>query len=70
MLELVNFDGVEIIEKGILFAETGVPTVDSCYAKAVAVENTKQFAANSEYGNARAYVIYRDGASVKVAYSK
>ena len=70
MLELVNFEGVEIIEKGILFAQSGTPTVDACYAKVVANDDTNQFAASSEYGNARAYVIYKDGASFRVAYSK
>ena len=70
MLELVNCDGVEIIEKGILFAQSGTPTVDACYAKVVANEETNQFVASSEYGNARAYIIYKDGTSIKVAYSK
>ena len=70
MLELVNFEGVEIIEKGILFAQSGTPTVDACYAKVVANDDTNQFAASSEYGNARAYVIYKDGTSFRVAYSK
>jgi len=68
MLELVNFEGVEIVEKGILFGN-GSPNVNNFGAKAVALENTKQFVATSDATDARAYVIYRDGGSYRVAYS-
>ncbi len=69
MLELVNFEGKTIIEKGILFG--GNLTVSSCEEKAVALEDTKQFTASPKNATtARAYVIYRDGATIRVAYSK
>ncbi len=70
MLELVNFEGVEIIEKGILFAGSGKPTVNSFGAKAVAVTDKTQFTASTDDATvARAYVIYRDGDVIRVAYS-
>ena len=70
MLELVNFEGKTIIEKGILFAGSGVPTVNNFGAKAVAADkDAAQFTASSDASIARAYVIYRDGASYRVAYS-
>ena len=70
MLELVNFDGVEIVEKGILFAGSGVPTVRSFGAKAVSITDKVQFTASSDDADvARAYVIYKDGGSYRVAYS-
>ncbi len=67
MLELVNFDGVEIIEKGILFG--GSLTIASCAEKAISVEDKNQFTASSEETKARAYVIYKDDATIRVAYS-
>ncbi|MBR3847700.1 MAG: hypothetical protein IKM21_00225 [Oscillospiraceae bacterium] len=65
MLELVNFEGKTIIEKGIAFNGD----IDSCTSKAVSADkNVKQFTATGD-GEAVAYVIYRDGAAVRVAYS-
>ena len=69
MLELVGFDGIEIVEKGILFAESGKPTIGSTLAKAKSRTDNKQFAAKSDYTVARAYVVYKDGANLKVVYS-
>ena len=70
MLELVNFEGKTIVEKGILFAGNGVPTVTNFGAKAVAIDkNAKQFTATSDATVARAYVIYLDGGNYRVAYS-
>ena len=68
MLELVNFEGVEIVEKGILFG--GNLTVSSCAEKAISVEDKNQFSASSDETTARAYVIYKDGEIYRVAYSK
>ncbi len=64
MLELVNFEGIEIIEKGIAFDGD----INSCYEKAVSTTDATQFIATGE-GEATAYVIYRDGTSIRVAYS-
>jgi len=66
MLELVNIAPSQVLEKGILFG--GGLTVSSCDEKAVSVEKTAQFAATGN-GEARAYVIYRDGINYRVAYS-
>ncbi len=68
MLELVNFDGVEILEKGILFGESSA-NVNSFSTKAVSTTDAKQFTASSDLTYARAYVIYKDGTSYRVAYS-
>ena len=66
MLELVNCEGVEIIEKGILFDGT----VDSCQKKFVSRTNLSQFTiVEDSLTDAKAYVIYRDGADLRVAYS-
>ena len=65
MLELVNFEGKTIIEKGIAFNGD----IDSCTSKAVSADkNVNQFTATGD-GEAVAYVIYRDGAAIRVAYS-
>ena len=69
MLELVNFEGKTIVEKGILFANGGTPTVDSFGAKAVATTDKAQFTASTDASVARAYVIYLDGGKYRVAYS-
>ena len=66
MLERVNIDAEDVIEQGILFG--GNRTIGSCSYKAVARDNTNQFTATGD-GEARAYVIYRDGATIRVAYS-
>ena len=68
MLELVNFDGIEIIEKGILFGASGA-NVNSYDTKAVSKTDKKQFMATSDLAYARAYVIYKDGTTYRVAYS-
>ena len=66
MLELINCDGVEIVEKGILFGGT----IDSCLKKFVSRTNLSQFTIIEDtYTDAKAYVIYRDGADLRVAYS-
>ena len=70
MLELVACEDVEIIEKGILFAENGTPTISSTITKAKSNTDSKQFTATSTYAVARAYLVYRDDEGVKVVYSK
>ncbi len=66
MLELVNCEGVEIIEKGILFDGT----IDSCLKKFVSRTELSQFTiVEDSLTDAKAYVIYRDGADLRVAYS-
>ncbi len=55
--------GYTLIEAGIVFADTGIPTVGSFYSKAVAKEGTGQFTAKKGDGNetaARGYVMFRD----------
>ncbi len=67
MLELVNCEGVEIIEKGILFDGT----IDSCLKKFVSRTELSQFTiVEDSLTDAKAYVIYRDGTDLRVAYSK
>ena len=67
MLELVNCEGVEIVEKGILFDGT----IDSCQKKFVSRTELSQFTITEDtYTNAKAYVIYRDGKDLRVAYSE
>lgn len=62
----------EIVEVGILFgnAEDEL-TVDSCYEKANSQwkRDHGQFAAKSDYTNARGYLIYEDGGEYKVIYA-
>ena len=70
MLELVACEDVEVIEKGILFAENGTPTIGSAITKAKSNSDSLQFTASSEYSVARAYLVYRDDDGVKVVYSK
>ena len=69
MLELVGFDGIEIVEKGILFAEDGKPTISSNFGKAKSTTSNNQFAVTADYAVARAYVVYKDDANLKVVYS-
>lgn len=69
MLELVACEDVEVIEKGILFAENGTPTIGSAITKAKSNSDSLQFTASSEYSVARAYLVYRDDDGVKVVYS-
>ena len=67
MLELVNCENVEIVEKGILFDGT----IDSCQKKFVSRTELSQFTITEDtYTNAKAYVIYRDGKDLRVAYSE
>lgn len=67
MLELVNCEDVEIVEKGILFDGT----IDSCQKKFVSRTDLSQFTIIEDtYTVAKAYVIYRDGADLRVAYSE
>ncbi len=70
MLELVACEDVVVIEKGILFADSGTPTIGSAITKAKSNSDKKQFTASSTYSVARAYLVYRDGDDVKVVYSK
>ena len=70
MLELVACEDVEIIEKGILFAANGTPTISSAITKAKSNTDRKQFAVTSTYAVARAYLVYRDDEGVKGVYSK
>lgn len=66
MLELVNCEGVEIVEKGILFDGT----IDSCQKKFVSRTDLSQFTiVEDTLTNAKAYVIYKDGTDLRVAYS-
>ena len=66
MLELVNCEGVKIIEKGILFEGT----IDSCQKKFVSRTELPQFTiVEDSLTDAKAYVIYRDGSELRVAYS-
>ncbi len=66
MLELVNCEGVEIVEKGILFGGT----IDSCEKKFVSRTALSQFTITEDtYTDAKAYLIYRDGTDLRVAYS-
>ncbi|MBQ2741532.1 MAG: hypothetical protein IJF32_01870 [Oscillospiraceae bacterium] len=67
MLELVNCEDVEIVEKGILFDGT----IDSCQKKFVSRTDLSQFTIIEDiYTVAKAYVIYRDGDNLRVAYSE
>ncbi|MBE6965451.1 MAG: hypothetical protein E7441_05390 [Ruminococcaceae bacterium] len=66
MLELVNCEDVDIVEKGILFDGT----IDSCQKKFVSRTNLSQFTiVEDTLTNAKAYVIYKDGTDLRVAYS-
>lgn len=66
MLELVNCEDVDIVEKGILFDGD----IDSCQKKFVSRTNLSQFTiVEDTLTNAKAYVIYKDGTDLRVAYS-
>ena len=65
--------GYQKVESGIIFGNSSDITVNSCYSKAVSRNGADhgQFTAspNGSEAYARAYVIYKDGASYKVVYS-
>lgn len=76
---MIEFDSADkqIVEVGILFAENGTPTVDSCMYKATSQKNGSgihgQFTAkpaNASQTVVRGYLIYKDGDTYRVIYSR
>ncbi len=65
--------GYTLVEAGIVFANSGTPTIGSFYSKATAKETTGQFTSKSGDGTettARGYLIFRDASgSVRVIYA-
>ena len=64
--------GFTKLEAGILFAESGNPTIGSFYAKATEKTGSGQFTAkpNKDESVARGYIIFRDASgSVRVIYA-
>lgn len=63
--------GYTKVEAGILFANSGTPTIESFYAKATEQTGSGQFTAkpNESETIARGYIIFKNGTDIRVIYA-
>ena len=74
MMELVGFEGKQILERGILFGGSELTISDDTVYKAASVLGANQFSAmvpdtTLKIEAVRAYVVYSDNGAIRVAYS-
>ncbi|MBR5308129.1 MAG: hypothetical protein IKU43_05110, partial [Clostridia bacterium] len=74
MMELVGFEGKQILERGILFGGSGLSLSGGTVYKAVSVLGATQFSAMTpdtsfDVSAVRAYVVYNDNGIIRIAYS-